>query len=423
MMPQADNTHALPANLPQLRFPEFKDAGAWNITELKDVACFVSDKVSLNSVSLANYVSTENLLPDYEGIVIASKLPTTGSVTQYAVNDILISNIRPYLKKVWFANQGGGASNDVIVVRAKDDVLATYLSFILRNDAFIDYVMKGAKGVKMPRGDIALMKAYSIAYPQKQEQQKIAACLSSLDDLITTENQQLEALKTHKKGLMQSLFPAEGETVPKHRFPEFKDAGAWEERALGDICKFVRGPFGGALTKDIFVKNGYAVYEQSHAIYNNFDSFRYFITKEKYEELKRFAVKPNDIIMSCSGTMGRFAVIPVTPKEGVINQALLKLTVSESYDLGFIRLSFDLPENQEKMLSQSAGGAIKNVVGVSELKKINMFIPSLPEQQKIAACLSSLDDLISAQSQKIEALKQHKKGLMQQLFPAVDGGA
>jgi len=194
-------------HLPQLRFPEFKNEGAWKVAELKDVACFVSDKVSLSSVSLDNYVSTENIQPDYEGIVIASKLPTTGSVTRYVRNDILISNIRPYLKKVWFSNQEGGASNDVIVVRAKCSVLASYLSFILRNDAFIHYVMTGAKGVKMPRGDTALMKAYGIAYPQKQEQQKIAACLSSLDDLVTAENQQLEALKTHKKGLMQQLFP------------------------------------------------------------------------------------------------------------------------------------------------------------------------------------------------------------------------
>mgnify|MGYP001811219825 CR=1 FL=1 len=205
--PRLRRTPPTEGNVPRLRFPEFKDAGAWNVTELKDVACFVSDKVSLNSVSLANYVSTENILPDYEGIVIASKLPTTGSVTQYAKDDILISNIRPYLKKVWFANQGGGASNDVVVVRAKDDILATYLSFILRNDDFIVYVMRGAKGVKMPRGDIALMKAYRIAYPPKEEQQKIAACLSSLDNLISAQSQKIEALKQHKKGLMQQLFP------------------------------------------------------------------------------------------------------------------------------------------------------------------------------------------------------------------------
>jgi len=188
---------------------------------------------------------------------------------------------------------------------------------------------------------------------------------------------------------------------------------------FGKICKFVRGPFGGALKKNIFVKNGYAVYEQSHAIYQNFNSFRYYITEAKYKELKRFSVLPNDIIMSCSGTMGKFAVIPRKPKKGVINQALLKLTVNEGFDLEFMKFTLELPITQEKLLSQSAGGAIKNIVGVGQLKEIGICIPKDPkEQQKIANCLSSIDELITAHTQKHDALKAHKKGLMQQLFPA-----
>ena len=206
--------------------------------------------------------------------------------------------------------------------------------------------------------------------------------------------------------------------VPKLRFPEFIDKGDWEEKQFGEICKFIRGPFGGALKKEIFVEDGYAIYEQSHAIYDNFDSFRYYITAEKFNELKRFEVFPNDIIMSCSGTMGKFAIVPVESKKGVINQALLKLTVKTGNDLRFIKETLQLPLIQEKLLSQSAGGAIKNVVEVSQIKEIVLNIPSRPEQQKIADCLSSLDDLITTQKQKLEALKTHKKGLMQQLFPA-----
>lgn len=259
--------------------------------------------------------------------------------------------------------------------------------------------------------------------PTLNEQQKIADCLASIDDLITTQTQKLDTLKTHKKGLMLQLFPAEGETVPKRRFPEFRDMGEWSPEKFGEICKFVRGPFGGALKKDIFVKEGYAVYEQSHAIYENFDDFRYYITKEKYDELKRFAVKSNDLIMSCSGTMGKFAVVPSPHKEGVINQALLKLAVKKGYNLNFIKYTLEHPLNQEKFLSQSAGGAIKNVVGVDQLKEIELPIPSLQEQQKIADCPTSLDTLIANQAQKIEALKSHKKGLMQQLFPSVGGVA
>ena len=159
--------------------------------------------------------------------------------------------------------------------------------------------------------------------------------------------------------------------VPELRFPEFRDKGDWIPKKFGDICKFVRGPFGGTLKKEIFVSQGYPVYEQTHAIYQNFDSFRYYIDNKKFNELGRFEVKPGDIIMSCSGTMGKFAVIPLDAKRGVINQALLKLTVNDTYDLKFIKYTLEYPPNQEKLLSQSAGGAIKNVVGVAQLKKLS----------------------------------------------------
>ncbi len=263
---------------------------------------------------------------------------------------------------------------------------------------------------------------FSIILPtpkDKAEQQKIADCLASLDDLISAEDKRLESLNAHKKGLMQKLFPAERKTVPEWRFPEFRSSGEWEEKNFGELCDFTRGPFGGTLKKEIFVKNGYAVYEQSHAIYSNFNSFRYYITKEKYDELKRFSVHADDIIMSCSGTMGKFAIVPKGAKEGVINQALLKLAVKKGIDIKFVKMTLELDVNQEKLLSQSAGGAIKNVVAVSQMKEIPLLIPHIFEQQKIADCLTSIDNLITGQTQKIEALKTHKKGLMQGLFPSI----
>ncbi len=193
--------------LPQLRFPEFHGTEGWNADGLGDVTDFVNEKIPLERVALENYVSTENILPDFGGVARASKLPTTGSVTRYRPNDTLVSNIRPYLKKVWVADKEGGASNDVIVIRAKQRLLPQYLSCLLKNDVFIDFVMTGAKGVKMPRGDVGSMKAYPSLYPTKPEQERIAECLNSLDNLITTQTQKLEVLKTHKKGLMQQLFP------------------------------------------------------------------------------------------------------------------------------------------------------------------------------------------------------------------------
>ncbi len=199
--------------VPALRFSEFKNEGKWEFRKLadKDISDFVKKRLPLSELSINTYVSTENILADFGGIAKASKLPPSGSFTAYESGDILIANIRPYLKKVWVANRSGGASNDVIVVRPKNG--NAFLSCILKSEVFINYVMQGAKGVKMPRGDIALMKEYPVAVPNSEEQQKIADCLSSLDELIAAQAKKIVVLKSHKKGLMQQLFPAMDEVT------------------------------------------------------------------------------------------------------------------------------------------------------------------------------------------------------------------
>ncbi len=194
--------------IPKFRFPEFKNAPEWKKSCLEEIAKFITDRLRLEQLSLNNYISTENMLPDFGQIKTASKLPTSGSVTKFQANDILISNIRPYLKKVWFSDKAGGASNDVIIIRSKKIVIEQFLLFLLKNEIFINYMMKGVKGVKMPRGDISLIKKYQISYPfDKNEQKSLVKCLCSLDDLITAQTQKLDTLKKHKKGLMQQLFP------------------------------------------------------------------------------------------------------------------------------------------------------------------------------------------------------------------------
>lgn len=196
-------------SVPNFRFPEFEEDGEWVEKKLgeKDVSLFVSEKVNSEELTLENYISTDNMLADYSGIVSASKLPSLGRVTKFIEGDILISNIRPYLKKVWKSNMKGGASNDVLVFRAGSKVKSEFLEFILKNDNFIKYVMEGAKGVKMPRGDKHSIMEYPIRIPKSKEQQKVALCLSEVDMLISRLQEKIEQLNLHKKGLMQGLFP------------------------------------------------------------------------------------------------------------------------------------------------------------------------------------------------------------------------
>src|ERR1035437_159906 len=115
----------------------------------------------------------------------------------------------------------------------------------------------------------------------------------------------------------------------------------WQLRKLGDVCRFVRGPFGGSLKKGVFVADGYAVYEQSHAIYEQFEEIRYFADDDKFREMQRFEIHSNDLIMSCSGTMGKVAIVPEGIWRGIINQALLKLSPSSAISSHFLKYWMD----------------------------------------------------------------------------------
>lgn len=172
------------------------------------------------------------------------------------------------------------------------------------------------------------------------------------------------------------------------------DSSSWPRVKLGEVCEFIRGPFGGSLKKDCFKPSGYAVYEQQHAIYSNLN-IRYYIDDAKFLSLKRFEVKPGELIVSCSGTIGRVYVIPENAPRGVINQALLKLTPTKRISALYLRYFFEDTITAE-LNSVSRGGAIKNVPSVAELKRIEIPLPPLAEQERIVAILDRFDALCNS---------------------------
>lgn len=416
-----------PALAPKLRFPDFRDAPGWNLVALQESSVPVAERVGQRKLTPVSISAGIGFVPQSE------KFGRDISGNQYQLytlvrdGDFVFNkgNSLKFPQGCVYLLQGWGqvaAPNVFICFRLKHGYSNGFFQNCFEQNQHGKQLQKHITSGARSNGLLNISKetffGVEIPTPSLAEQQKIADFLSSVDDIIAGQARKLDALKTHKKGLAQQLFPREGETEPRLRFPEFQNAGAWEEKQLGDMCVLVRGPFGGSLKKEIFVESGYAVYEQSHAIYGDFTSFRYYIPVAKYDELKRFSVMPGDIIMSCSGTMGKFAIVPQGARLGVINQALLKLSVRRGGIPVFLKEVLELPTNQEQLLSQSAGGAIKNVVSVSQIKELELLIPSLPEQQRIVDCLSCLDDLIAAQSAKLEALTTYKKGLMQQLFPS-----
>lgn len=203
--------------------------------------------------------------------------------------------------------------------------------------------------------------------------------------------------------------------TPKLRFKEFSEE--WEIKKLRELdVLLVRGPFGSALKKDIMVPKSndtYKVYEQKHAIQKDNTLGKYYITKDKYEELKRFSVNPGDYIMSCSGTIGELYKIPNNSEPGVINQALLKIKVGEALNEDYF--SYIFKYNLKNL--ETKGSGIKNITSIKFLKDdFNISVPSKKEQEKIASFLSLFDEKIELQEQKVESLKKYKKGMMQKIF-------
>ncbi|HAG52716.1 MAG TPA: hypothetical protein DCL21_02905 [Alphaproteobacteria bacterium] len=194
----------------------------------------------------------------------------------------------------------------------------------------------------------------------------------------------------------------------------------WEVKKLGGICEFVRGPFGGSLKKSMFKDSGYAVYEQQHAIYNQFSSIRYFVDENKFNEMNRFKLNAGDLIMSCSGTMGKTAIVPQNIKEGIINQALLKLTPSEKININFLKIWMESPDFQNKINDLSQGAAIKNVASVKILKEIDINLPQIREQKQIVEVLdkafADIDVIKANAEQNLKNTKELFDSYLQNIF-------
>ena len=173
--------------------------------ELKDICQYVSEKVATTTLTKENYISTENMLPDKGGIVIASGVPF-GNSTAFSVGDVLVSNIRPYFRKIWLANRNGGCSADVLCFRANSNVDNSYFYYLLSQQEFFDYIMSGAKGCKMPRGDKRQIMQWKVELPPLDEQRHIASVLSSLDSKIELNHRINRNLEQQAQALFKAWF-------------------------------------------------------------------------------------------------------------------------------------------------------------------------------------------------------------------------
>lgn len=233
--------------------------------ELQDICSYVKTKVETSNYSIEDYISTENMLPEKGGITVASSFPS-GKVTEFQENDILISNIRPYFKKIWKADRRGCCSNDVLCIRANNNVDAEFLYYLLSQDLFFAYVMSGANGSKMPRGDKQQIMNWEIEIPsEKEDQRRIASILSSLDRKIELNNKINADLEEMAQAIFKNWFVD---------FEPFKD-GKFVDSELGMIPE---GWKVGRLTEIASYMNGLAM--QKFLPENNEDSLPVLKIKE-----------------------------------------------------------------------------------------------------------------------------------------------
>jgi type I restriction enzyme, S subunit len=301
----------------------------------------------------------------------------------------------------------GYVSSHLATIKAKEKYLLD--SFLYYYSRTIDSrnLMQDQNYPSLRLSDISNIE---INFPSLEEQKAIVKILDEVFESISKSKENAEKNLKNAKELFESYL--------EEIFSNPKEG--WEEKKLGEICEFIRGPFGGSLKKSFFKDEGYAVYEQRHAIYDQFDNIRYFVDEKKFNEMKRFELFPGDLIMSCSGTMGKIAIAPKNIKRGIINQALLKLSTSKKVSNLFLKLWMESSDFQRKIREYSLGAAIQNVASVKILKEIGMKLPTIQEQKLIVQKLDTLSkeikQLEEIYKQKLKDLEELKKSMLQKAF-------
>lgn len=420
--------------LPRLRFPEFESGESWRKTVLGDLVDIRSgyspSQYNLGESYKYPFIKVEDLnnSDKYQCYSRVNSDSELGLIPDYSIifpkrgAAILLNKVRINLKSVLM-------DTNLMAVTPNGNCLVEFLYYKI----LLDGLYKIADTSTIPQINNKHILPYDVFIPKQEEQQKIADCLSSVDELISAQKQKLETLKDHKKGLMQQLFPAEGEAVPKLRFPEFENKEEW---SLKLFKKMYSLQVTNSLSREnLNYKEGLVKNIHYGDIHTKFSTL-FDITKEDVPYINGSVplhkIKPESY---CQETDMVFAdasedIDDIGKSVEIVNLQDQKL-LSGLHTLLARQINSDLIKgfgghlfqsvSLRKQIQKEAQGA--KVLGISagRISTINVVFPkSKEEQQKIADCLSSLDDLISTQNQKIELLQAHKKGLMQQLFPAAD---
>jgi type I restriction enzyme, S subunit len=401
---------------PKLRFPEFGDEPGWEEKTGDSLFDQINERNPAPGLPVLAITQEHGAIPrdmiDYH-VTVTEKSIESYKVVQ--VGDFIIS-LRSFQGGIEYSQYHGICSPAYVILRRRTEGSAAYFKHYLKTERFIRILTRNLEGLR--DGKMISYKQFSellLPVPPPPEQQKIADCLGSLDALIAAEGRKLAALRDHKRGLMQQLFPQPGQTQPRLRFPEFRDKGEWEEEKLDGLVNLQDGF---AFKSTDFVKaqdDATQVIRITDINNKNTNEDKVYIPTVYLmrNKMDKYSVNDGDLLLSLTGAAG-FNFFFWNGGPATINQRTAKVTAKKKPGHALLRLL--APLIHEKINERGEGQ--NNNLSKEFLSTIVLLVPGPAEQQKVAECLTALDDLIAAQAAKIESLKQHKRGLMQQLFPA-----
>lgn len=387
--------------VPKLRFPEFQDADGWDTAPGVELFQQVNNREARPGLPILAITQEHGAIPrdmiDYNVSVTDKSLETYKEVCP---GDFIIS-LRSFQGGIEFSDYHGICSPAYVVLRRRGRLSDAFYRQHFKSHDFIQQLTRNLEGLR--DGKMISYKQFSelqLLKPTLSEQQKIADCLNSADALIAAQGRKVEALRAHKKGLMQQLFPQEGETQPRLRFSEFEGAGEWSVKTLAKVAENLdnrRVP----ITSGDRVAGNVPYYGASGIV----DYVEGYIFDEDLlcvsEDGANLLARTYPIAFAISG------------KTWVNNHAHVL-----RFKHGFTQKFVEVYLNSIK-LDDFITGMAQPKLNKAKLDSIPIPLPKEPEQKRIADCLTSLDDLIAAETRKLDILKTHKRGLMQQLFPFV----
>ena len=396
--------------VPKLRFPQFQYGVGWGTPHGDVLFQVINNRNASPGLPVLAITQEHGAIPrDQINYHVSVTAESVASYKEVCRGDFIIS-LRSFQGGIEYSQHHGICSPAYIILRRKGAGNDHFFRHMFKSYRFIQQLTRNIEGLRDGKMiSYAQFSEQRLLVPEPPEQQRIADCLDSLDALIVAEGEKLNALRTHKEGLMQELFPKDGAAVPHLRFPEFRDKGQWEERNAGSL--FVNRIKKGEVGLPI-----YSVTMHDGMVRRDSSERNYYDIEEAAGNKQAFK---NDLAYNMmrmwQGALG------VAPEDCLVSPAYIVLSPQDNVVSQFFEYLFKLPATMLLLTSYSRGLTKDRLrLYYDDFARVPLRCPSWSEQQRIADCLSSLDTRINKQAKKLNILGLHKQGLLQQLFPDIE---